>query len=135
MGFIVDKVNKVLSVDIHEAESIFFDEISYLAKVLYRREVGNCGNCAIETYIALNKNGLELAIMKEKEIKRTCVPAWNGERYVRRINGHISSKHINDQEAILYLKDGILLEKDFTTLPEGYGEEKPAPKQRKRKRK
>ena len=56
-----------------------------------------------------------------EEIKaRTCVPNWNGLRY---INGdHYSDKYITDKQAFYLLMNGLLTENEFKVLPKEYAD-------------
>jgi hypothetical protein len=66
--------------------------------------------------------------MKKQVIERTCVPAFEGRKYIpgvfnknkELVGGHlhIMSHLITDEMATDFLKKGILKEKDFKVLPE-----------------
>lgn len=66
--------------------------------------------------------------MKKEIIERTCIPAWQGRRYIPGVwdkekknliagHLHIHSEYITDEQATKFLKDGVLKEKDFIRLP------------------
>ncbi len=53
-------INKILSIDIHEAIVIYEKDLKKLGKQLYGINCGSCGNRLIEIYIKLNKNGKQI---------------------------------------------------------------------------
>lgn len=63
-------LDKVLSTDIHEAEMTLAREIDFLGKSLFNKTSKGCGNCLIEIYIMLHKQGKQKIMQKEQETKR-----------------------------------------------------------------
>lgn len=61
-----------------------------------------------------------MAIKYEEVQNRTCEPVWNGLKYIHKAGRHYSDKNITDKQAIELLESGMLSEKDFNKLPEGY---------------
>ncbi len=82
-----------------------------------------CASCQRDYYSQLQREGhLKIKEMEEIE-KRTCVPAWNGLKYIHKAGRHYNNEIITDTQAIDLLERGFLTEQDFTKLPEGYNPE------------
>jgi hypothetical protein len=80
-----------------------------------------CGKCHKKYYNQLKINGMEKAELLEKAKNRTCKPFWKGNKYIPKIVcRHYSDQFITDEEAIMLLNKGLLNEKDFIKLPDGY---------------
>ncbi len=82
----------------------------------------NCKQKLIKIYKQLKLNGMELAEKFDKP--RTCIPAWNGLRYISGAAKHYDSSNLTDEAAIFFLEKNILSESDFKKLPEGYSVKK-----------
>jgi hypothetical protein len=72
--------------------------------------------------------------MKKEIIERTCAPKFEGRRYIpgvfkdgKLIAGHlhIDGSLLTDKQALEFLNLGVLTEKDFIQLPDGYEYVKP----------
>ena len=83
-----------------------------------------CARSQRNYYRQLQKDGIMKAELAEKVKNRTCVPAWNGLKYIRKACAHFSDATIHDEQAIDAIKKGYLLESDFEVLPEGYKKRK-----------
>lgn len=96
-----------------------------------------CARSQRDYYRKLQIDGIMRAELAEKVKARTCVPAWNGLKYVRKACKHYSNLTVHDEQAIDALERGFLKEADFSVLPDGYEkeakEEVKKPKKRGRK--
>jgi hypothetical protein len=58
------------------------------------------------------------AVERAEQVKnRTCVPKWNGLRYIK--GNHYDNKNITDNEAIQLIRAGLLSKNDFEKMPDG----------------
>ena len=75
----------------------------------------SCEAVMSKYYQELKLTGKMKAELHEEIKSRTCVPNWNGLRY---INGdHYSDKYITDKQAFYLLMNGLLSENEFKVLP------------------
>jgi hypothetical protein len=82
-----------------------------------------CESCQRDYYNQLKCEGyLKIKLMEEIE-KRTCIPAWNGLKYIHKAGRHYNHELITDVEAIDLLERGFLSESDFIKMPEGFNPE------------
>lgn len=72
--------------------------------------------------------------MKKQIIERTCVPKFEGRRYIPGVHNkdgkliaghlHVNGNILTDKQAIQFLNLGVLTKKDFIKLPKGFEEVK-----------
>ena len=112
-------VKKVLSVDVHEAERIYSNELEVLGLQLYNKRAKGCGNCLIEIYIKLYKNGIEMAEAKEKQTQRVAELKDNVILRVPQMGITWSnvSNDFTDEKAKEVLKKYPALKSRFKKLP------------------
>lgn len=79
-----------------------------------------CSQSQKKYYYQIKKSGMEKAAEYNKKKESINVPNWNGIKYSRILNGHISSENLTDERALELLKNGALKNKDFKKLPAGY---------------
>lgn len=80
----------------------------------------SCEAVMSKYYQELKLTGKMKAELHEEIKSRTCVPNWNGLRY---INGdHYSDKYITDKQAFYLLMNGLLSENEFKVLPKEYAD-------------
>ena len=84
------------------------------------KQVSTCENSIINYYNQLKIDGMERENIAEKAKNRTLIPNFTGLKYIPQIAKHINSELLNDEEAIEYLKKGVLSESAFKKLPDGY---------------
>lgn len=76
-----------------------------------------CERAQRQYYKKLTQEGKKMA----KDIdNRTCVPAWKGLRYVKKMATHILDTKITDEQACYALYLGALRPSDFIKLPDNY---------------
>lgn len=84
---------------------------------------GKCRTCAKshrKYYLQIKTNGLTMATKFEKAKSRTCIPKWNGLKYLSKTAKHWSSDMLTDEEATNLLVKGHIQEICFTKLPDEY---------------
>jgi hypothetical protein len=119
----VEDVGKILRTDIRE---VVASPLSVLLlkcySVLYLNggQPRFCEASQRKYYNQLKVDGMERAKLLEAVKSRTCEPAWNGLKYYPATGEHINNEWITDEQAIKYLKLGLLKERDFITLPKLY---------------
>jgi hypothetical protein len=126
-----EQVREVLDKSFEEvqASSLILTLLDCYSKLyLYGAQPGTCGACHRDFYIQLKINGMELAKAYEEAKNRTCKPAWKDLKYIQLTARHWSSELLTDKEAIMLLEKKFLSEKDFLTLPSGFGA--PIPEQK-----
>lgn len=82
-----------------------------------------CERSQREYYTELTKTGLKMAEKLEAAKTRTCIPAFEGLRFVMHpTNGHyhINSEFLTDEQAMELLKLDVLKEDQFKKLPDAY---------------
>lgn len=122
----VEKVKYLLSRSIEEiiSSSDSIDLIRCYSQIY--QNGAQCGWCSASQnryYKRLKQDGIIMAQKYEEIKKRTCVPAWKGNRYVPATGKHWNSEFITDEDAIYLLTEGHITEEKFTKLPEGYSVE------------
>ncbi|MCK9281353.1 MAG: hypothetical protein M0P71_12080 [Melioribacteraceae bacterium] len=133
----VDLVSRVLASGVEDvlSSTLVMDLLSaYSALYLNGANPRLCGRCHKDYYFKLKKDGLMKAIEFDKAKNRTCKPKWNGLRFIPKLGKHINSELITDEQAEKLLKEGHLMDKDFTVLP-GIKAEEPAKVKKTRKNK
>lgn len=117
------KLKKILATELKEiiASPLILDLLQ-LYSVLYinGKQPSNCAQCIKKYYVKLKKNGMKKMDDFEKIKSRTLVPRWKGIMYLRSIASHLNSELITDERAIELLEAGLIEEKMFDKLPEGY---------------
>ena len=135
----VENVKEVINATFEEvnSSSLVLKLLDAYSKLFaHGAQLGGCSLCLRDYYNELKLKGLEMAEHYEKVQARTCKPAWVGNWYLSLAKRHYNSEWITDEEAINLLRQGILKEADFETLPEEYKQEVEATKpERKKKQK
>ena len=119
---LIDEYNDLMSHDFGEIKnSPYVIRFLKLYSTLY--DCPNprfCEAVMIKYYQELKLTGKMKAELHEEIKARTCVPNWNGLRY---INGdHYSDKYITDKQAFYLLMNGLLTENEFKVLPKEYAD-------------
>lgn len=116
----IEKVKKVINSTFEEvnSSSLVLDLLDCYSK-LYANgaQLGGCSLCLRDYYSQLKKNGIEMAEKYEEVQKRTCVPNWLGNKYIREAARHYNNENITDEEALMLLNIGALAEGDFKVMP------------------
>lgn len=89
-----------------------------------------CEKCLTKYYYQLKQYGMEQQERIQKIKDRTCIPAWNGLKYIPAVARHFNSDLITDEEATDCLIDGKLRESHFKKLPDIYLELKKEPEKK-----
>jgi hypothetical protein len=97
-------------------------ELMYVWSVLFNNglQPSWCARCMRNYYNEIQKKGLQMVDYYEEVQARTCVPKWNGLKYIHRAGRHYNNAYITDKQAIELLNLGFLSESDFEVLPDGY---------------
>jgi hypothetical protein len=106
-----DIINSDLSVNLLWAWSQLFNN---------GQEPSWCVKCMRRYYSEITLHGTEMAINLEEAKQRTCIPNWNGNKYIHRAGRHYSNVYITDKQAIDLLEKNLINESDFIKLPDGY---------------
>lgn len=102
---------------------------TYSALFLNGSQPSTCTSCMRDYHTKIIKEGKMKAQLLEKVKARTCVPNWEGVKFVKAIvkNGkmitihqHINPDVLTDEKAIELLKSGALTDADFSKLPDSF---------------
>lgn len=94
-------------------------------KNLFDKQVSFCEICMRNAFNEiLTKGKLQIEIMKDLK-NRTCIPSWNGNKYIRQAGQHFNSEKLTDEKATILLEKGFLNEDDFKKLPDLYLKDEP----------
>lgn len=116
--YYTELVNRVLTTrDPNLAESLYAKELEELGLAFYNKNARGCGNCYIEIFIKLHKNGLEMAKKKDEQKKGTARLKEGAVISIPRIGVTMSNSNITDEMAAKALKFNAKLEKHFVVLP------------------
>lgn len=114
----VELIKKILSVDIHKAEILYKNELEKIGFELYNKRANGCGNCLLEIYLLLNKNGIEMAEAKENNKRKSKLK----DNVVLNVPvlGIVWTNQSNftDAQVLGLLKKFPLLESRFDVLPD-----------------
>jgi len=124
----ISEIDLILS---EKVEDVIASSLSLTLLKVYSRLYLNggqprtCSKSQREYYYKLKK---DYDINKE-QLERTCLPVFDGRRYVPGVfkdgvlvagHLHIMGSLLTDKQAIDYLNNGVLKEKDFKILPKSY---------------
>lgn len=113
-----DIINSDLAVNLLYAWSQLFNN---------GQEPSWCVKCMRRYYSEIILHGTEMAKNLEEAKERTCIPSWNGNKYIHRAGRHYSNVYITDKQAIELLEKNLINESDFEKLPDGYISKKVIP--------